>query len=358
MIEEIIQKHVTSGKSTGISVGLVDKNGTRTFNYGEIEKNSSITPTKDTIFEIGSITKPFTTILLARLQDEGLLSLDDPIAKFLPELENKSDIVRKKITLRHVVTHTADLPTALPLPKILSYLFFLSIKKSHVYNPYSNYSKEELYDYLSKRKIKKRAGTTWSYSNCGYAILGHVCEKVTNSSYEELVKSRICKPLGMEDTGINLFDTHKNKMATGYRTSGKKSNVWSSPSMEGMISLRSSVHDLLKFTSANLGLSKSNLSPVLENCLSTRVNPKLTTFMKYYPKFVYGLPVTKFRLGWFVFGSGNSEFVGHDGGTEGFSSFFIMNLENKSGVVILTNRLNPRPVHRLGIELLKNYCAS
>ena len=223
---------------------------------------------------------------------------------------------------------------------IIPYLIKLSIRKKHVHNPFSDYSKEELYDYLGKRKIKKIPGTVWSYSNYGYAILGHALEQVTNSSFEELVKNRICKPLGMKDTGINLFDSHKDDMATGYTSSGTESNFWNSPSMEGMISLRSTVNDLLKFTGANLGLIQSSLSPVLEYCISTKSIPRLTTFMKYYPKYVYGLPITKFRLGWFVFNLGNSEIIGHDGGTEGFSSFMIMNPENKSGVVVLTNKFH------------------
>jgi len=350
---DIIKNHVISGKSPGISVGLIDKSGIQTFNYGEIEKKSNIAPTANTVYEIGSVTKPFTAILAAQLQHEGLLSLDDPIQKFLSQIKSDSDIAHKKITLRHIIENTADLPTTLPLKMIIPYLLKLFIRKKHVHNPFSDYSKDELYDYLAKRKIKRVPGTTWSYSNYGYAILGHALEQVTNSSFEELVKNRICKLLGMENTGINLFDSHKDSMATGFTSSGTESNFWSSPSMEGMISLRSTVNDLLKFIGANLGLNKSSLSPVLEYCLSTKVNPRLTTFMKYYPKYVYGLPITKFRLGWFVFNFGNTEFVGHDGGTEGFSSFLIMNPENKSGVVILTNRLNPRPVHKLGIELLK-----
>jgi len=271
-IEEIIKNHVTAGKSPGISIGLINENGIQTFNYGEIEKKSNIAPTADTVFEIGSVTKPFTAILAAQLQHEGLLSLNDPITKFLPQLKRNSDIARKKITLYHVISNTADLPSTLPLRTILPYLFKLAIGKKHTYNPFSDYSKEALYDYLVRRKIKREPGTTWSYSNYGYAILGHALEQVTNSSFEELIKNRICEPLEMKDTGINLFNSHKNKMATGYTFSGKKSNFWSSPSMESMISLRSTVHDLLKFTSANLGLSQSSLSPALEYCLSTRVN--------------------------------------------------------------------------------------
>ena len=342
-----------SGKSHGISVGLINKNGVRTFNYGEIENKSNITPTADTVFEIGSVTKPFVTILAAQLQHEGLLSLDDPIAEILPQIKPNSDIARKKITLHQLITHTADLPNTLQLRTVIPYLIKLYIGKKHVHNPFSTYSRGDLYSDLEKRKIKRVPGTTWSYSNYGYAILGHALEQVTNSRLEELIKNRVCKPLGMNDTGINLFDSHKDNLATGYTFSGMQSNFWNSPSMEGMGSLRSTVNDLLKFVGANLGLTTSRLSPVLEYCLSAKVNPRITAFMKYYPKYVYGLPVTKFRLGWFVFDFKGNEIVGHDGGTEGFSSFLVMNPENKSGVVILTNRFNPRHVHRLGISLLK-----
>ena len=138
-IEEIIKNHVTSGKSPGISVGLINESGIQTFNYGEIEKKSNIATTADTVFEIGSVTKPFVTILAAQLQHEGLLSLDDPITKFLPQIEPNSDIARKKITLHHLITHTADLPNTLPLRTIIPYLIKLSIRKKHPYNPFSDY---------------------------------------------------------------------------------------------------------------------------------------------------------------------------------------------------------------------------
>jgi len=298
-VEGLIKNHVISGKSLGVSVGIINEKEIQTFNFGEVKKNSNILPTSDTVFEIGSITKPFTAILAAKLQEEGLLSLDDQVTKFLPELEN-SEIARKKITIHHLITNTGDLPSTLPLGIIVPYLLKLYLKIK-VTNPFENYTREELYEYLRKRKIKKVPGTTWSYSNFGYSILGHVCEKVTNLTFEELVKNKICEPLGMKDTGINLFDSHKEKMATGYTFSGSQSNFWSSSSMEGMISLRSTVNDLLKFARANLGLNQTGLSPVLEKCISTEVSPRLTTFMKYYPKYAYGIPLSKFRLGWFVY---------------------------------------------------------
>ena len=96
--EDIIKKHVKKFKIPGISVGLISKTGTKVFNYGEIKKKSGIEPTSDTLYEIGSMTKTFTTILAAQLQQEGILFLSDPIANFLPEFEN-SEFDRKKVTL-------------------------------------------------------------------------------------------------------------------------------------------------------------------------------------------------------------------------------------------------------------------
>ena len=87
-VEDIIKKHVKKSKIPGISVGLISKTGTKVFNYGEIKKKSGIKPTADTLYEIGSMTKTFTTILTAQLQQEGILSLNDPITDFLPEFEN------------------------------------------------------------------------------------------------------------------------------------------------------------------------------------------------------------------------------------------------------------------------------
>ena len=233
-VEKIIKDHVTKGSSPGISVGVFHGEDVQTYNFGEIKKRSNILPTSDTVYEIGSVTKPFTAILAAVLEDEGFFSLDDPIDEYLPQLKD-SDIAKSKITIRHLITNTGDLPSTLPLRTIVPYLLKLYLRMQ-VENPFEGYSKDDVYEYLKQRRIKKIPGTTWSYSNYGYSILGHICENVTNQSFESLVTNKICKPLGMHHTGINLLESHKDKLATGYTFSGRQSNFWSSPSMEGMIS--------------------------------------------------------------------------------------------------------------------------
>ena len=95
--EAIIKKHVKKSKIPGISVGLINEDDIKTFNYGEVQKESGITPTSDTLYEIGSMTKTFTAILTVKLQEAGLLSLGDPIIKYLPEFI-RADI-KKNVTL-------------------------------------------------------------------------------------------------------------------------------------------------------------------------------------------------------------------------------------------------------------------
>ena len=94
-IEDIVKRHVDSGTSSAISAGLVDENGSRFLNYGEIKKESGIAPINRTVYEIGSITKTFTAVLTTRLAQKGTISMEDPVVNFLPELEN-SDFDKKK----------------------------------------------------------------------------------------------------------------------------------------------------------------------------------------------------------------------------------------------------------------------
>jgi len=288
-------------------------------------------------------------ILLAQLQNEGLLSIHDPVVKFLPEYLN-SEFDKRNITLFHLATHTSGISDA-PLKLLLLFLFSFVFHRNIQTHPIYHYNTTDFLQYVLKMKLKKTPGETFMYSNIGFGLIAKIFERVTNSTYEELIKNRICDVLDMNDTGINLFDTHKDRLATGYSYIGKKAEYWVAPAIEGAGSIRSTVSDILRFIKANLALNDSVLSPILEYCQMTRVEPNLTLYMKYFPKYLLGLSLSKFRLGWHVYNLGNTEILGHDGGTEGFSSCMIMNPEKKSGVVVLTNRAL-KPVRKLGVDLL------
>jgi len=354
LIEDIIHKHVTSGKSPGIAVGLIDENGTRTFNYGKIEKNSDIAPTSDTVFEIGSVTKLFTSILLAKLQREGLLSINDPITKFLPELQTNPEFNKRQINLIHLATHTSGLPdmSSRILTPIMFDTYLLPTEQTRSHNILSRFNKSELFQYVLKIKLKGVPGNRWSYSSIGVVLLANVLERVTSTSYEELVKNHICEPLNMKDTGIDLLETHKNRLAVGYSYLGKRRKPSIAPAIESAAGLRSTVSDMLKFLSANLGLSESSLDPELKYCQLTRTNVNISYLMRLILTSWVNVKLDEMALGWWVTKLEKEEILHHAGGTLGFVSFVGMNAKDKSGVVILSNQIS-RLLPKLGLDLLK-----
>ena len=350
--EGIIKKHVKKSKIPGISVGLISENETKLFNYGEIKKESGITPTSDTIYEIGSMTKTFTAILTAKLQDERLLSLDEPITKFLPEFAG-SDFDKNKITLYHLITHTSGI-IEVPLknyPQNFIAMVFRT-NKGKLFPPRYSYDTSKFLDEVSKIKLKNDPGIAFRYSNTGVGLVGKILERVTNSAYEELIRNRICNVLDMNNTKISISEKHKDLLATGYLYTGKQADPINIPAIMSAGSICSTISDMLKFLKANLGLSETRLSTVLEYCKTTKIKPKINSFNTFLSKSLYGIKSTEIGLGWIVSDLGHMKAVWYNGGTEGFSTLMMMNLERKGGVVVLANHAF-RDHHKLGVNLLK-----
>ena len=351
-LESLTKDHVKKSRIPGISVGLINEEGVKTFNFGEIKKGSGIEPTSDTIYEIGSMTKTFTAILTVKLQEEGLLSLNDPITKFIPEFAG-SDFDKNRITLHHLITHTSGL-LEIPLkeyPKaIIKRLFRLNNGK--FFPPLYSYDTSKFLDKVYSIKLKDNPGTAFRYSNTGVGLLGKILERITNSSYEELVKDRICKELDMKSTGISIPEEQKKRLATGYLYTGQEAEPIHIPAIASAGSICSTASDIIKFLKANLGLTDSSLSSVLEYCQNTRIAPKIDTLMKLLLRRSYHPKSFDVGLGWAMFGFDDMEIMGHNGGTEGFSTLMNMNLDKKIGVVVLTNHALKDP-SKLGVDLLK-----
>ena len=350
--DEIIQKHIKKSKISGISIGLINENGTQFFNYGEIKKESGIKPTEDTLFEIGSMTKTFTAILAVQLQNEGLLSLDEPIINFLPEFAG-TDFEKNKITLYHLITHTSGIVEA-SLRKRLKYLFKFIFRttKGKVFPPRYSLDTSSFLQEISQLKLKDNPGTKFRYSNSGVGLVGKILERVTNSTYEELIKTRILNVLNMHDTTITISENHKEKLATGYLHTGKPADPISTRAIQSAGSIRSTTSDLLKFLKVNLGLEKSSLSPAMDYCQVTRIDPSFSFFNKFIAKLLMGVKSVEIGLGWIAADLKNISILQHSGGTEGFSTTMMINRNNKTGIVVLSNAAF-KDYSKLGLQLLK-----
>jgi len=326
-----VTRRVEQGECAGLIIGAVSPKGTSYFARGLSSKEKATAVNEDTIFEIGSITKAFTSILLVEMASRELLSLDDPVQKFLPPDAKMPVLNDKPITLRDLSTHRSGLPR---LPD--------NMDPADMEDPYRDYTAEKLLDFLSKHQLTRDAGVRYEYSNLGAGLLGYALTRKAGASYEQLVIERIADPLGMKDTRIQLSQEQRSRFAQGY-VDGAPVKHWELSVLEGAGALRSTAKDMIRFLSANLGLSESSLSKILSGAWKDRYDTQD--------------PDLFVSLGWHVWTKHGVTIVWHNGGTGGFRSFCGFRPDQKIGVVVLTNSqssdYSPSVIDQIGLHLLE-----
>jgi CubicO group peptidase (beta-lactamase class C family) len=308
------KKVLATGKHVGIEIGVLQDGRKSTFGFGRQSAAMNTPPDGDSIFEIGSITKVFTAVLMVLLEREGLVSLDDPVRKHLPDDVKIASRNGKIIRLHHLATHTSGLPR---LPS--------NMKPKDEENPYAEYTVRDLETFIAKAKLGRDPGEAYDYSNVGGGLLGHALSRRAGLSYEEVVFSRICVPLGMMDTRISLSGDQKARFLPGHSADGKTVPNWDLPALAGAGALRSSANDLLRFLEANLGKAPEPLASALQETHAPRVRAG------------GGMSV---GLGWHISPLGTKDKATlhwHNGGTGGFFSYAGFVKERALAVVVLGN---------------------
>ncbi len=306
-----IQDRIDNGIYTSIAIGVIDKSGTRYYSFGA-KKTGGQMVNEHTIYEIGSISKVFTAILLAEEIVQEHMKADDPISGYLPS----SVIVPTykgggpDITLGHLSDHTSSLPR---LPS--------NLNPADQENPYADFTVEMLYDFLSNYDLPREVGSEFEYSNLAVGLLGHILALKAGTSYEELLKARITLPLDMQETGITLNNKMKSNLATGY-ANGKPVKNWDLPAFDGAGAIRSSVADMLLFLAANMKLSKSNLNKAME--------------LSHQPRHDKAGD-RRFGLGWMLEEGSEETIYTHGGATGGYRAYAAFVKKGDKGVVVLTN---------------------
>jgi CubicO group peptidase (beta-lactamase class C family) len=261
LINALVDKNKTN---SAIAIGFIDPNGTQFYGHGKISNTNITTVDQNTIFAIGSITKVFTTTLLADMVNQGLIKLDDPIERYLPSYK-VPQYKGHKITIEDLATHTSGLPN-LPSNYCPSFdpsttAFQHSIQyRTNLMNCTKNYTFDNFYQALSNTTLSREPGSKFEYSNFGMGLLGHILTLKSNmSSYDELLSKKILDVLDMNSTNIGISDTQKSRLAIGHFNGGQELPTWnaSNPIAPGP-GLHSTVSDMLKFLSANMGLIKTN----------------------------------------------------------------------------------------------------
>ena len=328
----LVERIDTFHQGVGMVVGVIGPTGRRVVAYGSLDKGDARPLNGDTIFEIGSATKVFTSLLLADMVQRGEVALSDPVAKFLPTDVKVPERGGRKITLVDLSTHTSGLPR---LPSNL-------LPKDSA-NPYADYTVEQLYEFLSTYQLTRDIGAQFEYSNLGGGLLGVALARRAGMGYEALVHTRITGPLGMNSTGITLTPEMKARLAVGHNAELKAVPNWDVPALAGAGALRSSVNDMLTFLAANLGYVKSPLGPAMASMLVVR-----------RPTGAPGGP-GEIGLGWLITKPSGIEIVWHNGGTGGYRSFVGFDPKARVGVVVLSNTFTGAGVDDIGMHLLDSH---
>ena len=315
-------------KSTSIgssySVAVVDKNGAKFYNAGKTSKlKDAKVSNKETVYEIGSITKVFVGILLAEAVRKEEVKLDDSISKHLPKNVAAPKYNGKEITLLDLTTHRSSLPR---LPD--------NLDLKNIANPYANYSVKDTYGFLRSVKLKREIGSKYEYSNFGVGLLGHILSLKAKMSFENLVKARILKPLGMNDTSITFTPKMKLNLALGYDEDGNQASNWDFNALAGAGALRSTANDMAKFISANLGMTKTPIDSSIFEAQKMRHNAENKT--------------RKIGFGWIQVMLNGSPLLFHGGGTGGYISFLGIDRKKTKGVFIVAN--SAASVNKVGVE--------
>lgn len=300
----------------GLSIGILHKGTTYTYNFGTIKKGSKILPTANTVYEIGSISKTFTGVLLARAVTAGKIKLEDDVRKYLDGSYPNLEYQGQPIKIIHLVNHTSRLPRFLPdredifQHRMDSIPFLLA-------GLHKGYSKTQYLQDLHQVKLDTLPGYNYRYSNAAAQLLGFILEKVYNTTFDELLAREITRPLSMRQTGASLT----TGVAQGYDAWGREmpySPVLSKPAG----GICSSVSDMLRYIQFHLNEKDSivRLSHTATQTYSDsagialfwRINTTSGGLRKYW----------------------------HTGGTFGFSSYCVVYPQINTGIILLSNEFD------------------
>lgn len=320
-IERFLQNEMTNKKIPGMAVVVIQDGKSKFYHRGHAELVSRRPVKEDTLFELASITKVFTSTAVAFEVQSGRMDLKESVANYVPYLKNRESPEIKKVTLLQLLTHTGSLPRRMPPAE--------ANKKT---------LRNDVLHYLTEWKPSRPVGTKYAYSNLGFGLVGYALEGERGESLAEIYQDLILEPLGMHSTSLELSRTLSDRYAFGYNKTGKRVNPVAYTLTPGSGALRSTSRDMEKFLAANMGLRGP------ENLLKAMKFARLARF-KVNDKLSMG-------LAWQITSLEGSDLIDKNGGLTGSSSYIGFMPDKNVGVVILMNKAKTDST-KMGRALIK-----
>lgn len=294
----------------GVSIAVIDHGVSRVFSYGVAKP--------DSIFEIGSISKTFTGLILSQMVEQGKVKFDDPVREVLP-----SGTVEKpagtEITLLDLATQHSGLPR---MPD--------NFTPGDSANPYVDYHAANMYAFLAKHGVAKPDKPGFLYSNFGFGLLGQALSNRAGMPYPQLLKSEALDPLGMHDTAIALSPDQLARFIPGHTGDHKPAHPWDLDAFAGAGAIRSTAPDMLLYVEANLNPEK--LKPTGSSPAAKTIR---TALAKDHELRAESFGPQKIALAW-IFDPATGNYW-HNGATGGYSAYAFFNPTGDYGAVVLLN---------------------
>lgn len=331
IVNEIVANYLNQPGNVGLVIGLLNDTSTAYLSYGLTEIGGYQKPDKNTLFEIGSLTKPFTALLALELARKNKLNLNDSITKHLPDSLTNEHL--KKISLNNLLLHTAQLPRK---------PFNLSLTGGNNNNPYKNYTNQHLLEYLNVFKpVKRKKKQSFKYSNLGYGALGLSLQQAGSASYKRLLNQYVIETLNLKNTFLQIPGNKKVNLAQPYSFNGLPTeNYTYSSAMEASSGLYSCAEDLITLIKKQIQSGPANsIASSLQKCLEPQQKTNLKrTYVTYAWTYVdRGKRLPPVYI--------------YNGGTAGYRAYVAFVKENNTGVVVLSNSANR--VDEIAITLIQ-----
>ncbi|MCA9147806.1 MAG: serine hydrolase [Planctomycetales bacterium] len=310
-IDPLAQPYLDNDIVWGMAIGVLQDDQPTVFGYGRFSETDDRVPDGQTMFEIGSITKVLTGLLLADAVTQDYVTLQDPANKWLPEGDGTLTYEDQPIRLVDLSTHVSGLPR---LPT--------NMRRKNPKDPYADYTQADLYEFVRTHKLSRARGAKMEYSNLAVGLLGQLLANAEKTTYEQLLKDRLVSPLKLTNTTITLTDDQRRRLAPPHTADRQPATNWAIPTLAGAGAVRSNCDDVLSFAAAYLHPPESDLGKAIE--LSWKVHQQPVAAGDF-----------AMALGWHLARDGSTRW--HNGQTGGYHSMLLVSRSLNAAVVVLTN---------------------
>ena len=311
-----IEKMIDRESVRAVAVGLYDNGESNVMGFGRLSNDDARAPDGNTVFEIGSVSKVFTSLLAQVQVDAGNLDWEQSIASVLPQLEFANNAVAS-ITVQELSTHTSGLPR---IPDNMEF--------EDPMDPYKGYGRADLMAFISSFDPKKLT-KEYAYSNLGAGLLGVLAADAADADFGVAMQREVLQPLGLGDTAVGLPQELRNRLAVGFSNGADMPNWDGFDALAGAGALTSTVDDMLRF---------------IHHCLNdSGLDGSITAIQQRQAEGTTA-------LGWHIEELDDGSIaLWHNGGTGGYASFLGIRPDAGTGVVMLTTSTEYMPVTELGM---------